>query len=64
MGAVLPVLKTKRFLYDVMTTRLNKLDAYAARNNDAYEDSAMAILGVRQIGRVHRGSGTWLLLFH
>ena len=35
MGAVLPVLKTKRFLYDVMTTRLNKLDAYAARNNDA-----------------------------
>lgn len=53
MGAVLPVLKTKRFLYDVMTTRLNKLDAYATRNNDAYEDSATAILGVRQIGRVH-----------
>ena len=51
MGAVLPVLKTKRFLYDVMTTRLNKLDAYAARNNDAYEDSATAILGVRQIGK-------------
>lgn len=51
MGAVLPVLKTKRFLYDVMTTRLNKLDACAARNNDAYEDSATAILGVRQIGK-------------
>lgn len=51
MGAVLPVLKTKRFLYDVMITRLNKLDAYAARNNDAYEDSATAILGVRQIGK-------------
>ena len=51
MGAALPVLKTKRFLYDVMITRLNKLDAYAARNNDAYEDSATAILGVRQIGK-------------
>lgn len=51
MGAALPILKTKRFLYDVMVTRLSKLDAYAARNNDAYEDSATAILGVRQIGK-------------
>lgn len=51
MGAALPVLKTKRFLYDVMITRLNKLDAYAARNNDAYEDSATAILGILQVGK-------------
>lgn len=51
MGVALSVLKTKRFLYDIMTIRLSKLDAYAARNNDAYEDSATAILGVRQIGK-------------
>ena len=51
MGATLKVVQTKRFMYDVLLARLHALDVYASKSNDVYEDSCIAILGVRQIGK-------------